>query len=283
MFRWLRKTPAPAPGAEPQTINHYRLTRKLGEGGMGVVYEAYDERLDRPVAIKRLRASRPTRPRERLSREARVAAGVSHPNVCQVYELGEYEGELYIVMELLAGETLAQRIGQGAAPALAESLQITLGVLAALEALHSRGIVHRDLKPSNIFLTPHGPKLLDFGVARPRSTDELDPGADGSGYDHGNAAVPGAELLGAEPPTPAADLFAMGAILFEMLTGAARVWRCHGAGGRARAACTSSRRRWSEARMWWRSIGSSSARSPSARCDRYPDAARDGAGRSARR
>ncbi|MEZ0332976.1 MAG: protein kinase [Gemmatimonadales bacterium] len=219
MFRWLRKTPAPAPGAEPQTINHYRLSRKLGEGGMGVVYEAYDERLDRSVAIKRLR-SVSTDPilRERLSREARVAAGVSHPNVCQVYELGDYEGELYIVMELLAGETLAQRIGQGALQ-LSESLQITLGVLSALDALHSRGIVHRDLKPSNIFLTPHGPKLLDFGVARPRSTDELDPGLTAPGTIIGTPRYLAPELLGSEPATPAADLFAMGAILFEMLTG----------------------------------------------------------------
>jgi serine/threonine protein kinase/tetratricopeptide (TPR) repeat protein len=219
MFRWLRKTPAPAPGTEPQTINHYRLTRKLGEGGMGVVYEAYDERLDRSVAIKRLRSisTDPTL-RERLSREARVAAGVSHPNVCQVFELGEFEGQLYIVMELLAGETLGQRIGQGPLQ-LSEALQITLGVLGALEALHARGIVHRDLKPSNIFLTQHGPKLLDFGVARPGADDSLDPGLTAPGTILGTPRYLAPELLGSEPATPAADLFALGAILFEMLTG----------------------------------------------------------------
>ncbi len=219
MFRWLRKTPVAAPGTELQTIDHYRLTRKLGEGGMGVVYEAHDERLDRSVAIKRLRSisADPTL-RERLSREARVAAGVSHPNVCQVFELGEQDGELYIVMELLSGETLAQRIGQGALQ-LSEALQITLGVLAALEALHSRGIVHRDLKPSNIFLTPHGPKLLDFGVARPRTDGELDPGLTAPGTILGTPRYLAPELFGSEPATPAADLFAIGAILFEMLTG----------------------------------------------------------------
>jgi len=219
MFRWLRKTPVSTPVAQADTIAHYRLTRKLGEGGMGVVFEAHDERLDRMVAIKRLRAvsTDPTL-RERLSREARVAAGVSHPNVCQVFELGEQSGELYIVMELLAGEPLAERIGRSALP-LSEALQICLGVLAALEALHARGIVHRDLKPSNVFLTPHGPKLLDFGVARPRASGELEPNLTAPGAIIGTPRYLAPELLGSEPATPAADLFAMGAILFEMLTG----------------------------------------------------------------
>ncbi len=217
MFRWLRKTPAPAPESDPQTISHYRITRKLGEGGMGIVYEAHDERLDRMVAIKRLRpvSNDPTL-RERLSREARVAAGVSHPSICQVFELGEHQGELYIAMELLAGETLASRIRQGSLP-LPDSLQISLAVLSALGALHSRGIVHRDLKPSNIFLTPHGPKLLDFGVARPHTAGEPDLTAPGVILGTPRYLAP--ELLGSEPATPAADLFAMGAILFEMLTG----------------------------------------------------------------
>jgi non-specific serine/threonine protein kinase len=219
MFRWLRKTPAPTAAADSRTIDHYRLTRKLGEGGMGVVFEAHDERLDRMVAIKRLRPIT-TDPslRERLSREARVAAGVSHPNICQVYELGEAEGDLYIVMELLSGETLAERIGQGPLP-LPEALQISLGVLSALEALHGRGIVHRDLKPSNVFLTPHGAKLLDFGVARPRPASEMDLTLTAPGTIIGTPRYLAPELLGSERASPAADLFAMGAILFEMLTG----------------------------------------------------------------
>ena len=176
MFRWLKRfSPATAtpldPSAELEAIRQYRVTRKLGEGGMGVVYEARDERLDRLVAIKRLRGldADPSL-KERLSREARVAAGISHPNICQVYELAEEHGELFVVMELLAGETLADRIGRGALP-LGEALQTTLGVLGALEAMHSRGIIHRDLKPSNVFLTPHGVKLLDFGLARPETGD----------------------------------------------------------------------------------------------------------------
>src|ERR671920_1216121 len=174
MLQWLKRLSSPGtrPGpSEQATVRQYRLTRKLGEGGMGVVFEARDDRLDRLVAIKRLRAmdSHPSL-KERLLREARVAAKISHPNICQVYELAEENGELFVVMELLEGETLAERIERATVP-LAEALQAALGILGALEALHSRGIIHRDLKPSNIFLTPHGVKLLDFGLARPHLTE----------------------------------------------------------------------------------------------------------------
>ena len=169
MFGWLKRASEPAapPSPKLETVRHYVLTRKLGEGGMGVVFEARDERLGRLVAIKRVRAfSGDATLRDRLVREARTAAGISHPNICQVYELGEEGEELFVVMELLDGETLAARVGRGPV-AVNEALQISLGILAALEAMHSRGIVHRDLKPSNVFLTQHGVKLLDFGLARP--------------------------------------------------------------------------------------------------------------------
>ena len=150
----------------PDTIAHYRVVSKLGEGGMGVVYAAADERLHRQVAIKMVRGtSADPQSRERLWREARAAASVSHPNVCQLYEVGEANGELFIAMELLEGEPLSARLARGPVP-LAESVDITLAVLSALDAIHARGLVHRDLKPSNIFLTPHGVKLLDFGLAR---------------------------------------------------------------------------------------------------------------------
>ncbi|HZM27352.1 MAG TPA: protein kinase [Gemmatimonadales bacterium] len=229
MFRWLKKTPPPVstppesatatatPQPEPQVLRHYRIGRKLGEGGMGVVYEARDERLDRSVAIKRMRFQDASL-RERLLREARTAAAIAHPNICQVYELGEEGGELYIVMELLAGETLASRIGGGPMP-LGEALQTALGVLGALEALHARDIVHRDLKPSNIFLTQHGVKLLDFGVARPQATASLDPGLTLPGVIIGTPSYMAPETVDNEPAGPQADLFAVGAILFEMLTG----------------------------------------------------------------
>jgi eukaryotic-like serine/threonine-protein kinase len=233
MFRWFKRPPPaadvsptaeapPAPGgpARPSTIRHYRLTRKLGEGGMGVVYEAQDERLGRLVAIKRLRAfdSDPSL-KERLWREARVAAGIGHPNICQVYELGEENGELFVVMELLGGETLADRIGRGPVP-LGEALPTSLGILAALEAMHARGIVHRDLKPSNVFLTPHGVKLLDFGLARLETGEAIPtPAVTTPGMILGTPRYMAPEMLGGEPLGPAADIFALGAILFELLTG----------------------------------------------------------------
>lgn len=218
MFRWGRKSADPA--LEPETIGRYRITRQLGQGGMGVVYAAHDDRLDRSVAIKRIReASDDQGLRERLLREARAAASISHPNVCHVYELTEEGGQLYLVMELLTGEPLAERIAREPVP-LAEALHITLGVLGALEALHARGIVHRDLKPTNVFLTPHGVKLLDFGLARPlveRLKSDVTVTAPGTIVGTPRYMPP--EQWEGEALVPASDLFAVGAILFEMLAG----------------------------------------------------------------
>jgi serine/threonine-protein kinase len=132
---------------------------------MGVVYAARDERLQRDVAIKLLREAEALGGRDRVWREARAAAAVSHPNVCHVYEVGEEGDTIYIVMEMLAGEPLAERLARGPLP-VPEAVPVALGILAALKALHGRGIVHRDLKPANVFLTPHGVKLLDFGLAQ---------------------------------------------------------------------------------------------------------------------
>src|SRR6185295_14266958 len=144
---------------------------ELGQGGMGVVYAARDEQLSREIAIKMIRdPNAGAEARERLWREARALASVNHPNVCQVYEVGEESGEIFLAMELLAGESLAARIARGPLP-LPQALEILLGILAALEALHRRDIVHRDLKPTNVFLTDHGVKLLDFGLARPLAPD----------------------------------------------------------------------------------------------------------------
>jgi non-specific serine/threonine protein kinase len=221
MLQWLKRLTSPASHpvtAQQKAIRQYRLTRKLGEGGMGVVFEARDDRLDRLVAIKRLRAmdSHPSL-KERLLREARVAAKISHPNICQVYELAEENGELFVVMELLEGETLAGRIERATVP-LGEALQTALGVVGALEALHSRGIIHRDLKPSNVFLTPNGVKLLDFGVARPPLAQD-DVLLTQPGTIVGTPRYMAPEMFGEDPVGPSADLFALSAILFEMLTG----------------------------------------------------------------
>ena len=221
MFGWLKRASEPAapPSPKLETVRHYVLTRKLGEGGMGVVFEARDERLGRLVAIKRVRAfSGDATLRDRLVREARTAAGISHPNICQVYELGEEGEELFVVMELLDGETLAARVARGPI-VVNEALQITLGILAALEAMHSRGIVHRDLKPSNVFLTPHGVKLLDFGLARPPALSVGDLEVTRSGTILGTPRYMAPEMLSDEPIGPPTDIFCLGTILFEMLTG----------------------------------------------------------------
>jgi serine/threonine protein kinase len=132
---------------------------------MGVVFAAEDPSLGRRVAVKTI-AGPDDSARARFRREARAAAAVNHPNVCQVYEIGEDGGELYIAMELLEGEPLSDRIPRGPLP-MDEAVALGRGILAALQALHATGVVHRDLKPSNVFLTPHGVKLLDFGLARP--------------------------------------------------------------------------------------------------------------------
>jgi serine/threonine protein kinase len=135
-----------------KTAGRYRIVRKLGEGGMGVVYAAHDDRLDRPVAIKRIRTEiSDEQERRRLWREARAGASVSHPNVCQLYEIDEDEDGLFLTLELLEGEPLSARLERG--PLLSnDAIQIGLSVLSALAALHQKGIVHRDLKPAHLFL-----------------------------------------------------------------------------------------------------------------------------------
>src|SRR5262245_35083910 len=131
---------------------------------MGVVYEAFDERLERKVALKLIKtAVLDATMRPRFWREARTAAAISHPNVCQVFDVGDAGGVMFLAMELLEGESLAERLGTGPLP-VAETVAIALGLLAALGALHEKQLVHRDVKPANLFLTPHGVKLLDFGL-----------------------------------------------------------------------------------------------------------------------
>ncbi|HKW99602.1 MAG TPA: protein kinase [Bryobacteraceae bacterium] len=206
----------------PERIGRYQVLRKLGEGGMGVVYAAQDERLSRPVALKTIREARSDeQSRKRLWREARAAAAVNHPNVCQIYEIGEEDGELFLTMELLEGEPLSHTLERGPV-AVSEAAQLMLGVLAALEALHRRQIVHGDLKPSNIFQTAHGVKLLDFGLARPaQPISELKTETDWT-LTHGVAGTPhymSPEQFKGDAPDTRSDIFSAGAILFEMLAG----------------------------------------------------------------
>ncbi len=207
--------------ALPTRIGRYTIQRKLGEGGMGVVYAARDERLERTIALKTLSApAGDATARERLWREAKAAASVNHPNICQIYEVGEDDGRLFIAMELLEGEALADRLRDGPLSA-PETVSIGLGILTALTALHGRGIVHRDLKPSNVFVTVHGVKLLDFGLARPATDDALTmaAGLTRTGMVMGTPRYMAPEQITGEPIDLRCDLFAAGATLFEMLAG----------------------------------------------------------------
>lgn len=212
---------APAHGSAPTRIGRYTIIDTLGQGGMGVVYAARDERLERTVALKTMSAlAGDATARQRFWREARAAAAVNHPNVCQIYEIGEDGGELFIAMELLEGEVLAERLRRGPID-IAQTLPLALGILAALSALHARGIVHRDLKPSNVFLTPHGVKLLDFGLARPELEPSISPGMGltRTGMMLGTPRYMAPEQVAGEAVDARSDLFAFATILFEMLAG----------------------------------------------------------------
>jgi serine/threonine protein kinase/tetratricopeptide (TPR) repeat protein len=211
--------------ALPERIGHYRIIRKLGQGGMGVVYAAHDERLDRPVAVKLIAGvSDDQAARARFWREARAAARVSHPHICQLFEIGEDRQKLFITMELLQGESLADRLTRGPV-ALSETVPILLDILAALEALHASNVVHRDLKPSNVFLTSHGVKLLDFGLAKTgddSAVDSIEATASAlsqRGMLLGTPKYMSPEQVRGSQVDSRADVFAAGAILFEMLSG----------------------------------------------------------------
>jgi serine/threonine protein kinase/tetratricopeptide (TPR) repeat protein len=227
LYHWLTGTTptgdqnaAARPGM-PTRLGHYSITRKLGQGGMGVVYEARDERLERTVALKTLPAlSGDETARKRLWREARAAASVNHPNICQIYEIGEDTAGLFIAMELLEGESLSEQLQRGPLN-VADAVSVGLEILAALTALHARGIVHRDLKPSNVFRTPHGVKLLDFGLARPELERAMTPASDITltGTIMGTPRYMAPEALSGGTVDARSDLFAVGAILFEMLSG----------------------------------------------------------------
>ena len=218
-------TPARARGRpstanpDPPEIGHYRILSTLGAGGMGVVYAAEDVRLRRTIALKVIRGGTgDPHAAQRLMREARLAAQISHPLICQVFELGEWEGHPFLAMELLSGEPLTTQIARGPMPAHA-AVTTAIAVLEALRVLHEHGIVHRDLKPSNIFVTPNGIKLLDFGLARAIDQRAVTEAVTQEGVFVGTPRYAAPEQIAGDHVDARTDLFAAGVVLFEMLTG----------------------------------------------------------------
>ena len=197
----------------------YVLGRFLGSGGMGEVYLAHDEVLDRDVALKVLRShyAGDEEFAERFRREARSAAGLSHPNIVQVYDRGETEdGTSYIAMEYVPGGTLKERIERRGSFGADETAAVGAQIADALEAAHERGVIHRDIKPQNVLVTASGDlKVTDFGIARAASAVT----SYASGAIFGTAGYISPEQALGEPVGPASDLYALGVILYEMLTG----------------------------------------------------------------
>jgi eukaryotic-like serine/threonine-protein kinase len=216
-----------APGTR---LGPYEIVSPLGAGGMGEVYRARDTRLDREVAVKVIAAelSASSEQRQRFEREARTISQLSHPHICALFDVGEQDGRAFLVMELLQGETLADRLMKGPL-SLEQTLRCGVEIADALDKAHRQGVVHRDLKPGNIMLTKSGVKLLDFGLAKAlqpvASTagtaieTTLSPNLTEAGMFVGTLQYMAPEQLSGVPADARSDIFAFGTVLFEIATG----------------------------------------------------------------
>jgi tetratricopeptide (TPR) repeat protein/TolB-like protein len=228
---------------EGETVTHYRVLSRLGSGGMGIVYQAEDLTLGRRVAMKFLpgEVASDRTAYERMQREARSASALDHPNICSIYELGEHDGQPFIVMQLLEGETLREWIGRSSKvdkrSRLTGAMDLAIQITRGLEAAHQKNIIHRDIKPENIFVTVRGEvKILDFGLAKVMephqepdvqselTADTAAPGEGGltltrTGAKMGTAFYMSPEQIRGEKLDARSDLFSVGLVLFEMVTG----------------------------------------------------------------